>query len=222
MADRPTGRKAGALPPAAMSPYKAVTKGGNRMEEIWRDIQGYEGLYQVSNLGNVKSLNYRHLGYAQNLVPKISNKGRMWVELAKNGEKRPLQIARLVAYAFIDNPHNCPVVNHKDENPLNNMADNLEWCTLSYNVRYSLEKHPERIEKSVKNRGKRSSGYKNPHGGCNMEMKIDQFDLNGEYIRTWKNSRTIFLETGMSDWSISECCRGNRKKAYGYKWRYAI
>ena len=187
------------------------------MEEIWKDIEGYEGLYQVSNFGNVKSMNYRNLGYEKNLVPKVSNKGRLWVELAKNGEKKPLQISRLVAKAFVDNPNNYPVVNHLDENPMNNNVENLEWCTLSHNVRFSLGKHPERIRKSIQNRAK-----KNPHGGCRMKMRINQYDIDGKYIRTWENSVTIFRETGMSDWSISECCRGNRKTAYGFRWQYAI
>ena len=99
------------------------------MEEIWKDIDGYEGLYQISNLGNVKSLNYRNQGIERILTPKCNNAGRLWVELARNGDRKPMLIHRLVAMAFIPNPNGYPQVNHMDENPKNNRVDNLEWCT---------------------------------------------------------------------------------------------
>lgn len=187
------------------------------MEEIWKDIQGYEGIYQVSNLGNVKSLNYRNRGYAQNLVPKTNNKGRLWVELAKNRIKKPFQISRLVAETFVENPEKLPIVNHKDENPKNNRVDNLEWCTLSYNVRYSIKRHPERTRKGIQT-GKRNC----IRNGKLTNLRVYQLTLEGEIVREWDNSTQIKRETGMSDWSISECCRGNRSKAYGFRWQYAI
>ena len=214
MADRPTGRKAGALPPAAMYPYKAVMKGGNKMEEVWKDIHGYEGLYQISNLGNVKSLNYGNHGYSQNLVPKVNNSGRLWVELANKGNKKPMLIHRLVAMAFIENPNKYPQINHKDENPRNNIVENLEWCTNQYNVQYTVDRHPEWFRNGG-NPGR-------PRKGKYKHYEINQIDANGNVIRKWPNARTIFVQTGMSDWSISECCRGNRKQAYGFRWQYAI
>ena len=181
--------------------------------EIWKNIEGYEN-YQVSNLGNVRNLNYNGTkGNVKNLVPKKNNSGRLWVELWANGRGKIFLIHRLVGMAFIPNPDNLPQINHKDENPLNNCVENLEWCTASYNVKYSARLHPERF---------RNRHYSNHKGhGNKLSLKINQYDLQGNFIRSWDNSRTIFLETGMSDWSITQCCRGNRHTAYGYTWQYA-
>ena len=183
------------------------------MREIWKDVVGYEGLYQVSNMGNVRSLKWKNCGYTRNLWLKPHNKGYFQVELVKNKKKKTFVVHRLVSVAFIPNPDNLPCVNHKDENKQNNCVDNLEWCDYGYNNRYSMNLHPERYagihRKSTPKYGKRK---------C---YPIIQISLNGEIVREWENSRAIFLETGMSDWSISECCRGNRKTAYGYKWQYA-
>lgn len=188
------------------------------MEEIWKDIEGYEGFYQVSNFGNVKSLNFQGRGYQQNLALKKNCKGYYWVMLYKFGSKQPLLVHRLVANAFIQNPNNYKHVNHKDENPLNNNMENLEWCTASYNVRYSLERHPERSRRGVPRGPYKGGMYK----GCKRtQMKIVQFTMDGEFVKEWENSVTIKRVTGMSDWSISECCRGKRKQAYGFKWHYA-
>jgi len=184
------------------------------MEEIWKDIEGYEGFYQVSNLGNVKSLNYAHRGYQKNLVPKCNNSGRLWVELIKYGARKPMLIHRLVAMAFIPNPCNLPQINHKDENPKNNAVDNLEWCTNKYNVQYTVDRHPEWFRRGGNPGRERNSKY--------HRMPINQFDKNGNLIKQWANARTIFVQTGMSDWSIAECCRGKRHTAYGFKWQYAI
>lgn len=172
------------------------------MEEIWKDIEGYGGTFQVSNLGRVKTLNYQHRGIERVLKPKKHNKGYLQIQLIKGDINKTFTIHRLVAEAFIPNPNNLPYVNHKDEDKTNNNADNLEWCDSKYNVRYSMNLHPER----KLNR---------------LDMQIDQFDSKGNFVMRWKNSRTIFLETGMSDWAISEVCRGNRHKAYGFIWRYA-
>lgn len=195
--------------PAALSEYKERTFA---MEEIWKDVVGYEGLYQVSNMGNVKSLNWRNEGYAKNLWLKPHNKGYLQVELAKNGAKKCFVVHRLVAVAFLPNPYDYPQVNHKDENKRNNCVDNLEWCDASYNATYSLKRH-EKFYNGKRIAKRRNSSHSN--------QPIIQMTLDGKAVKTWKNSRLIFLETGMSDWSISECCRGKRKTAYGYKWRYA-
>lgn len=181
------------------------------MQEIWKDIKGYEGLYQVSNLGNVMSLNYKNHGYAKLLTPKCNNAGRLWVELFNNNKKRAFLIHRLVAFAFIENPNNYSQINHIDENPKNNNVENLEWCTQEYNIKYYLERH--RGERKIK---KYSQKYQK-----RTDFKILQCSLNGEPIRSWKNSREVCKECGWSDWSISECCRGNRKTAYGFIWQYA-
>lgn len=176
------------------------------MEEIWRDIPGYEGLYRVSNLGDVLSLNYCGRGYSQKLTPKCNNKGRLWVELVKGGKKTAWLIHRLVGMVFIPNPHGYPQINHKDENPKNNRVENLEWCTAKYNNNYYLDRHREEL---LTRRGKR------------MTKQVVQKTLDGDVVRIWDNSRQVLKETGWHDWSISECCRGNRKTAYGFIWHYA-
>ena len=185
------------------------------MEEIWKDIPGYEGLYQVSNFGNIKSLNWKNMGKAKNMYLKPHCHGYLQIELFNNGVKKTYMVHRLVAQSFIDNPGGYPFVNHKDENKTNNCAWNLEWCTASYNTLYSLNLHPERKAKGGGSR--KGCRYK----GANAGKRIVQFTVDGEFVKEWICSRDIFLETGMSDWSISECCRGNRKTAYGYKWQYA-
>lgn len=181
------------------------------MEEIWKDIVGYEGLYQISNLGNVKSLNWRGHGYPKNLTPKLQNSGRYSVQLTVNGKSKYFLVHRLVAAAFIPNPFGYSEINHIDENPRNNDVRNLEWCEHLYNVRRYLENHPEhhKTRRTTEKYGKR------------LGLPIFQLDLSGNIIHKWNNSREICVQTGMSDWSISECCRGNRNTAYGYKWRYA-
>ena len=103
------------------------------MEE-WRDIQGYEGLYMVSNLGRVKSLNYHRTGKERIMKPSDNGHGYLFVVLCKDGKDKNCRINRLVAQAFLPNPDNLPEVNHKDENKYNNCVENLEWCDRSYNV----------------------------------------------------------------------------------------
>ena len=183
------------------------------MVEVWKDIEGYEGKYQISNLGNVKSLNYNgRKGVEKNLVPKVNNYGRLWVELFMNGKKKQFLIHRLVAMAFIPNPNNLPQINHIDENPKNNVVDNLEWCTGEYNVKYFYERHPGH----AKNR-KSSEKYNR-----RLNKPVNQIDENGNVVKCWEDSRTITRETGKNQWSIIQCCKGERHTAYGFRWQYAI
>ncbi|ELC8411524.1 NUMOD4 domain-containing protein [Clostridium perfringens] len=115
--------------------------------EEWRDIKGYEGLYQVSNYGRIKSLlgwnGKRYVKRTKILAPSSQqlniNYCRSVVKLSKNGERKDYKVHRLVAKAFLDNPNNYDVVNHKDGNPLNNNVENLEWCTQKQNIRHALE-----------------------------------------------------------------------------------
>ena len=99
----------------------------------WKDVPGYEGLYQVSNFGEVRSLFYRGKKLVQILKAAADKKGYLHVGLWKDGKVRTKQVHRLVALAFIPNPNNLSVVNHIDWNKQNNRVDNLEWCTVRYN-----------------------------------------------------------------------------------------
>lgn len=114
------------------------------MEEFWKDIKGYEGFYQVSNLGRVKSLAKYQKGNGGSifwrketiLKPANSGRGYLMVVLIKNKKRKSYILHRLVADAFIPNPYNLPQVNHKDENKTNNVVSNLEWCDNKYNSNY--------------------------------------------------------------------------------------
>ena len=125
------------------------------MQEIWKDIEGYEGLYQVSNKGRVKSLkrkicsnsNHKYNTLSEKLL-KLSGGGKyIQVILCKDGKTSAKLVHRLVAQAFIPNPNNLPCVNHKDENKKNNDVRNLEWCTYKYNNEYNgrIEKCKDKI-----------------------------------------------------------------------------
>lgn len=117
------------------------------MTEIWKDIQGYEGFYQISNLGNVKSLERvvdKGNGILQHRKERIMNKresvdGYYVAKLNVNKKSKSIAIHILVARHFIDNPNNYPEVNHKDCNRKNNQVDNLEWCTHQQNVEHSKQ-----------------------------------------------------------------------------------
>lgn len=112
--------------------------------EIWASIKGFEGLYEISNYGNVRSLKYGKIKY---LKPAKNNKGYYQVQLWKNGILKNFKIHRLVANAFIENPNNYPQINHKDENKTNNKVENLEWCDNRYNKRFSNAKQVMGISK---------------------------------------------------------------------------
>lgn len=115
--------------------------------EVWKDIEGYEGLYQVSNLGRVKRIVGEGCSYERIIAPHTNQRlRRVYVMLSKGGKRKNFTIHRLVANAFIPNPNNLPEVNHIDEDPSNNVVDNLEWCTKKYNINYGTAIY--RIRKS--------------------------------------------------------------------------
>ena len=123
------------------------------MTEIWKNIEGYEGKYQVSNLGQVKSM----IGQEKVLHPKKHRNGHLQIGLHKDKKRKTMYIHRLVAQAFIPNPDNLPGVNHKDENPNNNNVDNLEWCTQKYNCNYGTR--VDRIMETKKQQYKKIYKY---------------------------------------------------------------
>ena len=172
------------------------------MKEIWKDIPGYENLYQISNKGKIKSFyNYRRNG-TNILTPKIK-KGYYQIGLRKNGKRKWLSIHRLVAITFISNNNNFKCVNHKDENKLNNNVDNLEWCNHKYNNCYGT-----RIERVIKNNKSRK--------------EILQYDLDGNFIKEFISIAEAARSVKTSAGNIISCCKGNSKynKVKGYIWRY--
>lgn len=124
------------------------------MEELWRDVSGYGGLYQVSNTGRVRKRAYaimRSNGRKQSFKDKelkLSDRsGYKVVWLCNDGVSKLCRVHRLVAQAFIPNPNNLPFINHKDENPSNNRVENLEWCDNAYNINYGTCKYRMRNAK---------------------------------------------------------------------------
>ena len=107
------------------------------MEEVWKDVVGYEDKYQISNLGRIRSLKDTHGNYKERLLNPTPNlRGYLGQCVSKDGIKKRITIHRLVAQTFIPNPNNYPEVNHKDEDKNNNSVSNLEWCTRLYNINY--------------------------------------------------------------------------------------
>ena len=160
------------------------------MGEIWKDIQNYEGSYQVSNYGRVKSLSrVDSRGNKRNekiLKGRKNRQGYYDVALCKNGKRKYCRINRLVAEAFIPNPNNYPITNHKDENPSNNHVDNLEWCTYKYNNNYGT---------CIKRRSKSKS------------KKVVCINT-GEIFNSIKEAANI---TGANASNITQCCKGKCK-----------
>lgn len=182
--------------------------------EVWKNIEGYEGLYQVSNKGNVKKLNYKNSGVDKILTQKHHPQGYVFTALWKDGKHKNHFMHRLVATAFIENPLNLPEVNHKDENQSNNCVENLEWCSSSYNTNYSRKRHPERYFTVFD--GKRTS-----HISKYSMYEVNQLTLSGELVKTWINIAEIVRTMKYNNASITRCIMGERKTAYGYKWEFA-
>lgn len=190
------------------------------MQEIWKDIKEYEGLYQISNLGNLISIKHNHI------KPIVVRKNQRYlrVNLWKNGKYKTFSIHRLVAESFLPNPNNFPVVNHKDGNKLNNKADNLEWCTQSHNVKESyklgLQKvftPPMRENYIPWNKGKKmSADYINKNYST---KRVNQYTMNNDFIKCWNSIAQAEKELKITH--ISMCCKNKRKSAGNYIWRYA-
>ena len=166
------------------------------MNEIWKNIENYEGLYQVSNLGQVRSLKS---GETKNLKPGNNGRGYLFVILYKDGKMKRLYLHRLVAKAFIPNPLGYPVINHKDENPSNNHVSNLEWCSVRYNTCYgtSLKRIAAKLSKPVL-----------------------QYDKQNNFLRRWPSTMEVERKLGFHQAGICACSNGKCKTAYGFVWRY--
>lgn len=173
------------------------------MEEHWKDIKDFEGLYQVSNWGRVKSLKW---GKEKIMTPRKDRGGYLQVHLCKDGKQYMKLAHRLVAQHFIDNPNNLPEVNHKDENKQNNHFENLEWCTRAHNNNYGSRN--ERVAKVMTN-GKRSKA-------------VLQLNLDGISIKEWPSVNEVKRQLGFNKGNISRCCNGHPKYSHvhGFIWRY--
>lgn len=173
------------------------------MEEEWKVINDYPN-YMISSKGRIKSLNYHNTGKEKLLNLYKKTGGYLYVCLTKNKKHKWYRVHRLVAEAFIPNPHNLPEVNHKSEIKTQNNVDNLEWCNRKYNHNYG------NINKKISNKltnGKHSK-------------KVFQYDLEGNFIKEWACVREIQRQLGFSNQNISAACLGKYKQSYGYIWSY--
>lgn len=170
------------------------------MEE-WRDIKDYEGLYQVSNLGRVKSF---HRNKEKLLKLNPVKDGYLCVYLFKNGKGKQNQVHRLVAEAFIPNHYNLPQVNHKNEIKTDNRVENLEFCDCRYNVNYgtAIQRRKE----------KRLNGV--------QSKPVYQYTLDGEFVAEYPSTREIERQLGFYQTGISSVCLGKGKTYKGYIWKY--
>ena len=173
-------------------------------EEIWKEIKGYEELYQVSNKGRVKRLERDIIckngvkKHKKERILKDSSNSQNYciVKLSDNkGIRKTLRVHRLVAEAFIPNPENKPQVNHKDENKTNNCVENLEWMTAKENINYGTRN--ERISKSVA-----------------------QYTKDGKLIKVWSSTNEAGRKLGFNQSNISKVAQGTRKSCGGFVWKY--
>ena len=179
------------------------------MQEIWKDVPGYEGLYQVSNVGRVKSVYRiinRNRGYVARkeviLKPCIRRR-YLFVQLSKNGKQKNFFVHRLVAMAFIDNPKNYPQIDHINGDKYNNSVDNLRWVTAKEN-------------------SNNPNASNSPIGKTKKGKVIIQCDLQGNPIKEWASSVDIQRKFGYWRGNITNCCLGVVKTSYGYIWRYKL
>lgn len=180
--------------------------------EIWKDIKGYEGSYQVSNLGNIKSLDrevfqknkngniQRHVYRGKLLKKQVQRNGYEVVNLYKQMKMSKKLVHRLVATEFIENKNGYGYINHKDNNKRNNNVSNLEFCSQKDNIKYAYD-----FGKKIP-----------PH-----MKKVIQKDDNNEIIKEFISIQEAERQTNIKASNISKCCRKLRNKAGGYKWQYS-
>lgn len=179
---------------------------------MWKDIPGYEGLYQVDETGNVKSLrsNTRIRDKEQGIMSqKLDNKGYRRVNLSKDGVQKSELVSRLVAKTYIPNPNNYPEVGHNDDCKLNNSVDNLYWTTRQENLTHN--------DLHLKIRDIRSQG------GIERVKEALSISVTGTNIETGEEIHYKSMQEATADGfdsgKISMCCSGKRNMHHGYKWR---
>lgn len=182
------------------------------MKEVWKDIKGFENLYQVSSLGRIKSLgngNSTDPRTKRVIIMKLNVKksGYVHIKLCKDNKGHYKSVHRLVADAFIPNIENKREVNHIDGNKLNNSVDNLEWVTSSENQKHAFNLGLQKVV--------RGSSHK-------QSKPIIQYNKDGSFVREWESIKQVLREKGYNTVGIIKCCKKEKryKTAYGYKWEY--
>ena len=180
-------------------------------EVVFKEIEGFPS-YLIGNNGSVFSKKSNRF-----LKPVMQKNGYKHIELSNEGGPKQFAVHRLVAMAFVPNPNNYPIINHKDQNKGNNVSNNLEWCTYKYNSNYAdcQKRKAANInyfsEKQIANR----KTFKNRNG-----KKTAQLTTSGELVAHFPSSMEAFRSTGINPSHIQECCRGKRRTAGGFVWSY--
>lgn len=187
--------------------------------EVWKDIKDYEGYYQVSNLGRVKSIQRlvkKRDGFktiqGSILKPHIDKKKRIKYCLSKNGKHCYPLCHRLVAQAFIPNPDNKPCIDHINTDTTDNRVVNLRWVTHKENSNNPLTR--KHLSENCVFNGKYG---KDNH----LSKPVLQYDKNGNFLKEWECSMSVYRELSIFSSHIYDCCNGKRKTAGGYIWKYA-
>lgn len=179
---------------------------------MWKWIPGYEEIYMANEQGKIYTCYHKRL-----LTPYVGSDGYLRVNLSKKGKVKITMVHRIVAELFIPNPNNLPIVNHIDGNKSNPDISNLEWVTFSDNsyhaFAHGLAKISDKCKKAV-------SQIAAKNGAKTTSKSVDRLDLSGNYIDSFKSIREAERVTGINRANIGEVCRGKRKTAHGYKWRY--
>lgn len=194
------------------------------MKEIWKDVVGYEGYYQISSFGNVRSVDrYINSSYNSTIFRKgavmkqqQSKKGYMTVHLSKNGISKRLPVHRLVAKAFIPNPDDLPQVNHKDTDKTNNKVLNLEWITNCDNVKHAIKNGCINITDKKREASRQTVKIAMEH----RKKGVIQFDKKGNMINKFESVSDATRKTNINTSNIVACCKGKLKQAGGFIWSY--
>jgi hypothetical protein len=186
--------------------------------ENWKDIQGFEGLYQISDMGRVKSIERAvTCGKGRRVVkerikrPGMQNKGYVVYNLFKNSKCCPRLLHALIAKHFIDNPNNYPEVNHLNGIKTDNRIENLEWVTYSMNIKHAYDT-------GLRKRRSPSAGKLGADN--HLSKPIAQYDLSGNLIKEWPCSKEVWRATGLNHHCIRRCANGTVKTAYGFTWKF--
>lgn len=193
--------------------------------EIWKDIKNYEGLYQISNCGKVKSLERKvknkngfRIVPEKILKPILNNKGYYAYGLRKNGKLNMILLHRLIGEHFIKNKNNYPCINHIDGNKLNNEINNLEWCTYEHNIKEAFRLG---LNKYTYKENFKHNYWKGKFGkNHNCSKKVFQYDKKGNFIKGFESIKNASEETKVNYCSISNNCLGKQKTAGDFIWKF--